>query len=106
MLGLRIAHVDPVVKGCIYRVLGGRKPLHIHVAGDGTSVVSVGVWADLELARRNTGVTEFELVNTTKHPPHLLIGMGTDPVEKPAKQLIERAMRDIAPIGTTVTIKR
>lgn len=106
MPGIRIRHTDPIVRGCILVVEGGRKPFHIHVDGTGHSVVSTGVWADLELARSQGVEHGFTWEHEVKHPPNLLVGLGTDPEYKPTKQLIERAMRDIAPRGTTVTIQR
>jgi len=107
MPGLRIKHTDSRVRSCTLVIPAPRKPLHIHVDGEGGSEVSTGVWEDLELSRSQGVPHGFEIANVVEDPPELFIGLGVQSLLVPTKVYMGRdAVESVAPQGTIVKRKR
>lgn len=102
--GLRLHQPDRLFWGTIQIINHPRKNYFVHVDGLGDAYVCHEVWVRLQEADEFGADHGLEVVNTVPDPPHLFIGFGVEET-KPTRQKIERAVRDIAPSGTKVTIR-
>lgn len=82
------------------------KDYFVHLDGEGTSIVSETVWANLEDARIIHGVQHgLVAVNVVASPPPLSVDM--DPPELRKTVRVEKeAIRSIAPTGVRATVSR
>lgn len=100
MSGVRIHH--PTLRACKLLVPHPRKDYHLTLDADGNTIVSETVWRRLQEAA-HTG-HGFIVLNEVPDPPDIVIGRDYDTVR--TFRLIDKAMQELAPQGTTVRITR
>ena len=108
MSGLRIYH--PEVRSAVVVIpvppkgaQGTAKEVQIVVDDTGHSLVSEGVWAEIDLALQAGNNAGFIIINEVPDPPALLVGGEAD-FGRQTVRVEADALRTIAPAGVNVQV--
>lgn len=108
MSGLRIHH--PTLRNAVLRVpvpaksaRGAAKDIHVTIDPDGYSLVSEGVWNELQRAKAHGADHAFLIVNEVPDPPTLRIGDGVENHRRTYRQEHD-ALRELAPVGLAARV--